>query len=577
MDSSVTKNRKRLTFLLFLIVYPIVFFLTYQSFTIRNNLISLDYLFFLFLGLAVAFFPIIIDGSLTFLINTVSIAVFLVYGVFAEMLLTMVAIIGLMIRIRAFDKEDHIRWPINLQMYQLLSLISAGAYYLLEPVIPVAGFYGYNLVAIFFYLITFLVSNQCILYVTDRLIFQRERHHIFRNSFKFSIISSSYTVPAVVILIYLYRNFDLSGIVIMGVPIIAISVTMSMYYKSKTMNEDLQKVNKLAQELTGHHSRKDVVQKFMESLPDLLPVDSISLYDLPNPAYPKLVLIRQFHKGKELQNMNRPFQAEGIGNTVVEKAWRNDETIHYNKASEWIHFMRGEVVYKAESVVALPVKREKRIVGVCMITNKKSRMYDENTVAVLEVLLNYFNIALDNAKHYEQLLLNSETDHLTGLPNLRAFEQTIQNYNLLNPDTPQALVVLDLDYFKQINDTYGHEAGNEMLRQFADMLRTFVEKDGDIARYGGEEFIVFLPDYSLDKALQFAEALRQIIEESTFVCHDYMRNNAEEIILTMTASIGVAAYPDQCEDPKNLIAQADRAMYLGSKRNGRNKVTAFSA
>lgn len=577
MDLSVTKNRQIATWLVFIIVYPVVFYLSYTHLPTHNDLNSLDYLFFLLLGLAVAFFPINIDGSTIFLINTVSIAVFLLYGVFAEMLLTAIAIIGVMLRIRAVGREDLVRWPINLQMYQILSLISAGAYYLFDPLVFVPRFYEYNLISIFFYLAAFLVSNQLILYVTDLHIFQRKRHNVFQESFKFSMLSTSYTVPAVVILIYLYATFQLSGILIMGVPVVTVSVSTSMYYKTRTTNQELQKVNNLAQKLTGHQSRRAVVNKFLESLPEVFPADTITLYDIPNPTYPELVKIRQRHKDGEIQLFNKPFRSAGIGSTIVEQAWKEDRTIFYDKASEWIYPMRAEVDYKAESVVALPIKRENKIVGVCLITNRKTRMYDETSISVLEVLQNYFNIALDNAKHYEQLLMNSETDHLTGLPNLRALEQTLENYNVLNPDAPRSLVVLDLDHFKQVNDTYGHEAGNEILRQFADLLRTFVDKDGDIARYGGEEFIIFLPRFNLEKSLQFAEALRQVIEEIPFNCHNYMDDTQQKIELAVTASIGVAAYPEPCENPQDLIAKADRAMYLGSKRTGRNKVTASSA
>lgn len=183
----------------------------------------------------------------------------------------------------------------------------------------------------------------------------------------------------------------------------------------------------------------------------------------------------------------------------------------------------------------------------------------------------------DMLKENHQLQLTSETDHLTGLPNLRSFEQMVEEYHALNPEESRSMVVLDLDHFKSINDTYGHEAGNEVLRQFSDLLREFVEKEGQIARFGGEEFIIFLPLYDRDRAAVFAERLRQKITKEPFLCHNYLKEK-KEVWIEVTASIGVAAYPDGegKTKPKELISQADKAMYVGSKRNGRNKVTTYS-
>lgn len=179
-------------------------------------------------------------------------------------------------------------------------------------------------------------------------------------------------------------------------------------------------------------------------------------------------------------------------------------------------------------------------------------------------------------KENKQLQWESETDHLTQLPNSRAFEQALEAYHQRHPEAKRALVVLDLDHFKGINDTYGHEAGNEILKQFAELLKREDTAKGTIARYGGEEYIILLPSYTKEKALVYADSLRQAIEKEPFMCHNYLHAEAEEVWLTLTASIGVAVYPNKEEtEVGELISQADRAMYVGAKRNGRNKVALY--
>lgn len=569
----VTKRRQVGVWIYFLLLYPTFFYLTYRFSSQRNSIFEIDYLIFISLGIAVALFPITIDGRTIFLINSVSIATFLIYGLQGEMILTTVSTIALMIRI-GIRKDEHYRYPINIQHFQFMSLSAALVYTIFNPYIDIFGFYNYDLILLFLYLITFLLVNQFLIAATSKVYFKKKNVKIFEKNFKFSLVSTLYTIPAAVILVFLYKSFSLLGIIIMGVPLVAVSISFNLYYRTKTTNQYLQKANKLAQKLTGQKSRTDVVNIYLKALPDIFPTDTLALYDITTQK--KLKLIRFYNTDDEYQEMDRLFKSQGRGDTIIEEAWHKDKIIVYNKADDWIYPMSDEIDYPAESVIAIPVKRELQIVGVFMLTNKKQKVFDADIVAVLKVLHNYFNISLDNAKHYEKLRLNSETDHLTGLPNLRSFEQTVANYHEFNPNEIRSLIVLDLDHFKSVNDSYGHETGNDLLRQFADMLRTFVDKEGDIARYGGEEFLVFLPKYSKERALEFAEALRQTIEESSFSCQNHIAHGDEIVHLELTASIGVATYPGQGTNSGDLIIHADRAMYVGSKRNGRNKVTAFS-
>jgi diguanylate cyclase (GGDEF)-like protein len=129
-----------------------------------------------------------------------------------------------------------------------------------------------------------------------------------------------------------------------------------------------------------------------------------------------------------------------------------------------------------------------------------------------------------------------------------------------------AVLMLDVDHFKQFNDTYGHEAGDTVLREVADTLRQSVPAEGVVCRFGGEEFVAILPELSMDAGLALAELLRQRVSEIR------VRSRGESL-REITISIGVAVYPQNAESLEELLRVADRALYE-AKHQGRNRVIA---
>lgn len=141
---------------------------------------------------------------------------------------------------------------------------------------------------------------------------------------------------------------------------------------------------------------------------------------------------------------------------------------------------------------------------------------------------------------------------------------------------PIALILLDIDHFKQVNDTYGHESGNEILCLLSERLRMVLSNRGVLARYGGEEFVILLPGYAAGQSINLAEEIKHAISSEPFYSHDHILRWEKVQEINVTASIGVAVYPDDCEEPLELIRHADRAMYVGAKQQGRNKVANYS-
>jgi diguanylate cyclase (GGDEF)-like protein len=133
----------------------------------------------------------------------------------------------------------------------------------------------------------------------------------------------------------------------------------------------------------------------------------------------------------------------------------------------------------------------------------------------------------------------------------------------------------DIDYFKKINDQYGHQAGDQILIKVAERLQNLVQKRGIVARYGGEEFVVLLPDADAEEAYQFAETIRKTIANHPFLVHNELDPSKSIVEVAITASIGVATAPRHAMDPVSLVKYADRALYIGAKRAGRNRVADY--
>jgi two-component system cell cycle response regulator len=171
----------------------------------------------------------------------------------------------------------------------------------------------------------------------------------------------------------------------------------------------------------------------------------------------------------------------------------------------------------------------------------------------------------------EQLRHMSQTDALTGLDNRRHLNDRIEEmfHHAQRLNEPFSLVMCDLDKFKSVNDTHGHQAGDEVLKQLAKILKDEAREIDRVGRYGGEEFMLLLPGTVLDAAVTFAERVRKRIEGHTFTFPGGT--------LTRTASFGVAGWPhpriDQCDA---LVRTADDALYV-AKETGRNRVVRFDS
>jgi diguanylate cyclase (GGDEF)-like protein len=188
-------------------------------------------------------------------------------------------------------------------------------------------------------------------------------------------------------------------------------------------------------------------------------------------------------------------------------------------------------------------------------TPADSERLDQAVSRAAPALANLRNLALAEAR--------AQTDPLTGLPNKRAIAETVKRMHAyaMRVASPLSVLIVDLDHFKRVNDTYGHSRGDDALAATADTMSASVRESDFVGRMGGEEFIVLLPDTPNDAAVLVAQKLRQAIEVL----------DVPGVPAGLTASVGIATYPDDAAESDAVLRLADRALYL-AKKLGRNRV-----
>jgi diguanylate cyclase (GGDEF)-like protein len=224
---------------------------------------------------------------------------------------------------------------------------------------------------------------------------------------------------------------------------------------------------------------------------------------------------------------------------------------------------------RAESLLAVPLRARNRTLGALVLMAPRGS-FDASSRRVLEILANQAAATVSLIKDREQQRQLAVRDGLTGLYNRRAFNELLVSA-IANEDRRAdgqlALVILDLDHFKKLNDTFGHPAGDAALRSAARLLAQHLRKGDQAARYGGEEFVVIFPGANKDRGVHAAERLRLAVARHRLVF--------EGARIPIAASFGVAIWPTDGKEPDDLLAAADRALYA-AKQAGRNRVMAAS-
>lgn len=228
-----------------------------------------------------------------------------------------------------------------------------------------------------------------------------------------------------------------------------------------------------------------------------------------------------------------------------------------------------EIEEELKSIISVPLKIKDQVIGVINLDNRrKGDFFNKDDLQLLSTFADEAVIAIENAKLHQQMKNLAITDDLTGLHNFRYLRERLEEEvkRAQRYERSLALIMADIDYFKNYNDAFGHLEGNRVLKNLANIIKINVREVDIAGRYGGEEFIIILPEAGKEEAQEIAERIRLKVEKYKFINKN---NHTDEKKLTL--SLGVTSCFQEIISPQGLIYKVDQALYQ-AKRKGRNRV-----
>ncbi len=341
----------------------------------------------------------------------------------------------------------------------------------------------------------------------------------------------------------------------------------------ETLYKQISTISEIGQRITANLDIDTALTTIYDSVNGLMdaPTLLIALVDEEKNCLDyRLVMVR----GKRQDPYTRPLDKESFGNWCVKN--RSDILIgdieteyHEYLASPKTLLLDGS---EEKSLVFVPLVIGDKVAGVISVQSHLTNAYDKKKVETIRAIGSYIAIAIENTKLFRQVQKLASIDGLTDLLNRRRFTELLEEAYLKcrRYGSSAGVIMIDVDYFKNVNDKRGHDAGDMVLKKLAQVLTGIVRTCDSVGRFGGEEFIILLPETDLEGAGTLAERLRLEVEGMQITCGECAGRAIAETF-GVTASFGVSVIRPADASHEAVLKRADKAMY-NAKQTGRNKV-----
>ncbi|MBO0601336.1 GGDEF domain-containing protein [Sporosarcina sp. E16_3] len=564
----ISRRFQIITFITWIGIVPPGIFLAFILFPSKEiewlNLIILFALLFVTMTM-----PLQLNNITVSFERWITFTIFFQYGVFAELAFTQIAMLILVFSTKSDLPLLH-RFCVNSIIFTLISLASGTLFHFAGGVIGSTDFSNICLFGLI-YAISYTTINCVLMQVY--LYFELGIYSLKEKFVLWDFASTMILLPFSISLYFLYEHFGNNAILLIGIPFLLVLLIARMYNRSDNLNDKLSFAGIIGRELAERLGFEDVIRTFIEKLKDVVPYDNAYVLDLRNGEHLITLMASEYgvitKKVNGLSFKQKKTEDDGLDTD-------NPKIFATQKEARVLN--NFEFLQRVESVMTAPIKRNQKTEGFLILTSSRKNVFQALEMKIVDVLTGYFAISLVKARYYEKTVEQSVRCGLTGLHNFRYLNSKLDEEIIrfhIGEINSLSVLMLDIDHFKSINDTYGHQSGNDLLKALARLLESFVPVEAILSRYGGEEFVIVLPNYGKSETTKLAEKIRNEVELSTFRIIPDLSKEREPVDIHMTVSIGVACVPEDAGDAKELLRNADRALYIGGKQAGRNKVGVY--
>ena len=554
-------------FILWLLTVPtglIYVFLNYPPVQVNWMYVAV----FIVFGFLTTYYPMLRKGIPIFLVLWVTVPAFLMYGLFIEMIVMQISILAILMSLPSKLPLLQ-RFFINSTLFIFLSIIAAIVFDMVGGEIGSIEFWPV-IIAVFCYQFIHTVFNDIGLRIYA--VYKKVNSPFFSKDLLVDYAMILVVLPLSLTFYYLLQFVGAGSFLLIGIPFFFISLIIRLYNNSEKINIDLRQAGDIGNGLSELLTEKAVIDQFVMKVSDMFDAEYTYLFDHQDGW---LELIRSYEHEKFIDIDFALLSAgQGIAGSVLEQ----NKPLIYSERKEWESVSKDYSPNEMQSVLCVPISRNQKIEAVLFLASDKKSFFDGYQLKILDLLCSYFTVTVEKARYMQEAVAKNERCALTGLYNYRYLEErlTFEMDRLKNNEINNlSVVMLDIDYFKQVNDTYGHQSGNDILYMFAKKLEAALPTGGTVGRYGGEEFVYILPGIAKAEAVDFAEKLRAEIGRHGFTIIPDLVEDKYPLVVHITSSIGVSSSPLDTDEAMTLLRNADRALYLGAKQAGRNRVAEY--
>jgi diguanylate cyclase (GGDEF)-like protein len=325
--------------------------------------------------------------------------------------------------------------------------------------------------------------------------------------------------------------------------------------QSKRQLQEVAIFNDVAKALTSSLNLDSILQTIMDKMAEFFRPDTWSLLMVDEQRDELYFAIAVGDAAETLKTVRMKL-GEGIAGWVA----RHGESLIVPDVYNHPRFARrvDEMTkWKTWSIICVPLQSKHRVLGVIQLINCAMESFGEEEMFFLHALCDYAAIAIDNARAVEKIQELTITDDCTGLYNARHLYKTLESevYRSARFGYEFSVIFLDLDHFKNANDSFGHLVGSKLLQEIGFKIKSQLRLIDYAFRYGGDEFVILLPQTDKNSAMVVAKRIQDMMRSTVFLAEDGLN-------LSVRCSMGLATYPEDAKSSHEIIRQADEMMYM---------------